>query len=192
MEKVLQKVWTDEELMQLPNDGTNDWKVELVNGEPQKMSPAGFLHGMIAVRLVRRLEEFADAHSLGMVLDSSTGFRMRNRNVRVPDVAFVSSERLKNLKHPLEGFFEGSPDLAVEVLLPNDTAKELHKKMTDYFESGTKLAWAINPEDETVIVYHRPSPGGKVLRRGDTLDGETLLPHFSMPVALLFTMPAFE
>ena len=83
------------------------------------------------------------------------------------------------------GFIQGSPDLAVEILSPSDTTESIHGKSTEYFENDTKLAWVINPEDRTVLIYHSPNPD-KILTVKDTLNGEEILKGFSFPVAELF------
>jgi Uma2 family endonuclease len=104
------EVFTEADLLQAPRDGR---KHELVDGRIV-VSPAGYRHGRIAVRLVIRLGQYAKDHQLGDVLDSSTGFRLPGGNVRSPDVAFVAAARVPN-RAP-EGFFDGAPDLAVEIL----------------------------------------------------------------------------
>jgi len=175
------KQWTDEELMALPDDGC---KYELIDGE-LAMSPAGFEHGDISVRLTARLMNVVTAGHLGAVLDSSTGFKMRNGNVLSPDVSFVAKARLQGMKQLPKGFFEGAPDLAVEVLSPDDRVQRLQRKMRDYFENGTRLAWVVNPDEQSVLVYRGLAPGAPLGIR-DTLEAAEIVPGFSMPVSDLF------
>jgi Uma2 family endonuclease len=84
-----------------------------------------------------------------------------------------------------EGFFQGAPDLAVEVLSSNNTPKEIDERLKDYFSSGTRLAWIIYPKDKRVEVCRslteRRWVGGNTF-----LDGEDVLPGFRYPVADLF------
>jgi Uma2 family endonuclease len=175
------KVWTEEELMSLPQDGN---KYELIGGEIE-MSPTGMEHGSISSDLSGELRNIVKERSLGLLYDSSTGFRMKNGDLLSPDISFVSIERLRQYKHSFKKFFQGSPDLVVEVLSPNDTIEKLHYKIKTYFENDTKLLWVVNPEDETVIIYHSMQPD-KTLKSGDLLDGEDIVPGFSYPVAELF------
>ena len=175
------KQWSDAELMALPDDGH---KYELVDGE-LVMSPAGFEHGDISVALVTALSSHARMHRLGAVLDSSTGFKMQNGNVLSPDVSFVAKARLAGLKRLPRGFFRGAPDLAAEVLSPDDTVEKLQRKLQNYFANGTRLAWVINPEERSVLVHRGLSPE-KVLGSRDKMDGDEVVPGFSMPVAGLF------
>ncbi|HBE52101.1 MAG TPA: hypothetical protein DDW76_25850, partial [Cyanobacteria bacterium UBA11369] len=76
-------------------------------------------HGRIGSLLGGFLAIYVLEHKLGIVCDSSTAFTLKNGNKRSPDVSFVAKERLKGLKRPPRGFFQGSPDLAVEILSPN-------------------------------------------------------------------------
>lgn len=175
------KTWTEAELLLLPDQGK---KVELVRGEIV-MGPAGIDHEEIGASLLAALKPFARKNRLGIVLGSSAGYWMNSGNLRSPDVSFIARERLQGLKRPPKGFFKGSPDLAVEILSPEDTVEKLHEKIVEYFESGAKLVWVINPEEMIVLVYHSPQPD-KLLRTGEQLEGETVLPDFSFPVSELF------
>jgi Uma2 family endonuclease len=97
----------------------------------------------------------------------------------------VAKERLKGLKHPPRGFFQGSPDLAVEILSPSNTVEEIHEKIVEYFENDTRLVWVIHPDEKYVLVYHSSEPTG-FLRPQDLLEGEAIVPGFSLSVAELF------
>jgi Uma2 family endonuclease len=176
-----QKVWTESELLQLPDDGK---KVELVRGEIV-MSPAGIDHESIGASLLAGLKPFARQNRLGIVLGSSAGYWMKSGNLRSPDVSFIAKERLKGLKRPPKGFFRGAPDLAVEILSPEDSVEKVHEKIVEYFQSEAQLVWVINPEEMIVLVYHSPQPD-RLLRPGEHLNGESLLPGFSLPVSDLF------
>jgi len=105
---------TDQDLRRLPKDGR---KYELVDGEI-RLSPAGARHGRIAVRLTAALLAFVGPKRLGEVFDSSTGYRLPGCDVRSPDASFVATKRLAKVP---EGFLEVAPDLAVEVLSPDDS-----------------------------------------------------------------------
>ncbi|WP_088890828.1 Uma2 family endonuclease [Leptolyngbya ohadii] len=177
------KVWTDEELMSLSKDGH---RYELVDGELIDAGSSGMEHGVISSLLSGLLAIHVRQHKLGIVCDSSTAFTLRSgNNKRSPDVSFVAKERLKGLKRPPRGFFQGSPDLAVEILSPSNTVEEVHDKIVEYFENDTRLVWVIHPDEKYVLVYHSPEPEG-FLRPQDSLDGEAIVPGFLMPVSDLF------
>lgn len=176
------KVWTDEEFMALSKDGH---RYEVVNGELVDMGNSGMEHGYVASILVASMTTFVQQHKLGAVCDSSTAFKLKNGNKRSPDVSFVSRERLKGLKRPPRGFFQGSPDLAVEILSPGNTVEEIHDKIVEYFDNDTRLVWVIHPDEKYVLVYHAIEPDG-FLRPQDLLAGEAVVLGFSMAVAELF------
>jgi Uma2 family endonuclease len=181
------KIWTDEELMALPKDG---FKRELLQGEII-MSPAGSEHGRISVIIVAELERHSRQHRLGLVFDSSTGFRLDFEHCLSPDAAFVVKARLAGMKRLPHGFFPGAPDLAVEVLSPSDTTGHIHEKLTRYFGHGTRLVWVINPAERNALVYRTPE-ADRLLRVTDALDGDDVLPGFRLPLAELFAELSFE
>ncbi|MFN6566635.1 Uma2 family endonuclease [Dendronalium sp. ChiSLP03b] len=110
---------------------------------------------------------------------------MKSGNKRSPDLSFVARERLQGLKRLPKGFFVGAPDLAVEVISPSNTFAEIHSKLVEYFDSGAKLVWVINPDEQSVLVYRQPQPD-KLLKLTDSLDGEEVIPGFTLLVAELF------
>jgi Uma2 family endonuclease len=176
------KVWTEADLEALPDDG---YIHELVNGELVMSPKNNWEHGEICARLLTALKIFADSKRLGAVWDSSTGFWMANRNCRAPDISFVSKERLRSLKRSVPSFFQGAPDLAVEILSPSMTRRELDERLKDFFSSGTKLSWVIDPDSERVEICRSPTQR-RLLGPGGMLDGEDLLPGFKYPIPDLF------
>ncbi|MGA2176427.1 MAG: Uma2 family endonuclease [Verrucomicrobiota bacterium] len=178
------KVWTEAELRALPEDGYGH---ELVNGELVMSPKNDFFHGDICSELLSALRAFVKAGRLGSVLDSSTGFWMKNRNCRAPDISFIARPRLQAMgfKRSTRSFFPGAPDLAVEVLSPNNTRREIDERLTDFFDSGTRLAWVIDPESQRVEIC-RSLTQRRVIGAGGFLEGEDLLPGFLYPVADLF------
>jgi Uma2 family endonuclease len=177
-----QKIWTDEAFMALPDDGS---RYEIVNGVLVNMGNSGIEHGYIASILNILVGGYVLSHKLGIICDSSTAFKMKAGNKRAPDLSFVSKMRLKGVKRLPKGFFEGAPDLAVEVISPSNTFEELHDKIVEYFENGCRLVWVINPDEQSVLVYYHPQPD-RLLKITDVLDGEQVIPGFTLPVADLF------
>ena len=179
------KIWTEAELEALPEDG---YIHEVVNGELVMSPKNDFFHGDICSRLSAALVNSNAIHKLGAVLDSSAGFWMKNQNCRAPDISFVSRARLTALgfKRSTRSFFPGAPDLAVEILSPNNTRAEIDERLKDFFSSGTRVAWIVSPTAQSVEVCHSPTQR-KLIGSGGFLEGEELLPGFRYPIADLFT-----
>lgn len=182
------KVWTDEAFMALPNDGH---RYEIVNGKLIDMGNSGALHGYIAIILSSALFPVVMSKKLGALLDSSTAFKMKNGNKRSPDISFFARERLQGMTQLPTGFLEGAPDLAVEVLSPGNTVEEIHEKLVEYFENGARLAWVIHPTENYVLVYRSAVEPDRLLKSTDSLDGEDVIPGFTLPVADLFQKLSF-
>jgi Uma2 family endonuclease len=178
----LQRALTAEDLSLLADPEAK----ELVDGEIVPMTPTFFVHGRVAGHLVQALRDHAARAGAGEVVTAEVGFITRRNpdRVRAPDVAFVAAARLagRDLEH---GFFEGAPDLAVEVLSPGDRAAEVQAKAEEYLAAGARLVWVADPAARTVTVYRHASPP-RVLRAGATLDGDDLLPGFALGIDGLF------
>ena len=170
--------WTEAELLCLPDDGR---KYELVNGKLIEV-PTGGRHGKICFQLGLKL--YPAAESWATMFDSSTGFRMAQGNIRSPDVSVMRTDRLPDGKAP-EGFVDGAPDLAVEVVSPSERLSDLLAKMADYFESGAQEVWLLFPERKQVHRY-RVDFTVEVLGEDDILHGAPLLPKFAVRVGDLF------
>ena len=149
------------------------------------MSPSGSLHGLVVVRIAGPLYAFVQQHWLGVVLGAETGFRIGQNpdTVRAPDVAFISRDRWPS--PPPKGFFPGAPDLAVEVLSPDDRASAVLAKVQDWLDAGCQAIWIADPETGTMTVY-RGRSAAEILRRGEQLTGGDLLPGFQLAVADVF------
>jgi len=182
------KVWTDEEFMALPKDGH---RYEIVNGELVDMGSSGALHGYVCSTIMILLGTYIRTHKLGAMFDSSTAFKMKSGNRRSPDISFFAKERLQGMTELPTGFLEGAPDLAVEVLSPGNTVEEIHDKLVEYFENGTRLVWMIHPMEHYVLVYRSSQEPDRLLKSVDSLDGEEVIPGFTLPVAELFQKLSF-
>jgi Uma2 family endonuclease len=177
------KTWTDEAFMALPDDGHH---YEIINGELIAMGNSGALHGYVCSTLMILLGGYVRQHNLGAMLDSSTAFKMKNGNKRSPDIAFFAKERLQGIAVLPSGYLEGAPDLAVEVLSPGNTVEEIDDKLTEYFENGSRLVWVINPTQHYVLVYRSAQEPDRLLKEKDSLDGEEVIPGFTLAIADLF------
>lgn len=160
-------------------------RCELVRGELIMMSPAGSEHGWIVMNIAAPLAMFVKQRSLGKVFGAETGFCIGHDpdTVRAPDVAFVTAQRIGDKLAP--GFFAGPPDLAVEVLSPDDRAGEVLAKVQQWLDAGCLAVWVADPRTRTVTVYRSRSEI-VVLGQSETLRGGDLVPDFSLPVSELF------
>lgn len=177
------KLMTADELLSLPNDGMRH---ELVRGELRTMPPGGWDHGDETSVFDGSLGPFVRLHRLGRVVTGDTGFRLTTDpdTVRAPDVAFVRRDRLPP-GGSLRGYFPGAPDLAVEVISPNDLYTEVDEKVGEWLEHGALLVFVVNPRRRTVAV-HRPGQPVRILTVDDTLDGEDVVPGWTLAVRELF------
>ncbi len=176
------RLLTGDDLLKMPDDG---FKYELKRGELIRMAPPGFDHGCYGNNVNLPLAAHVKRDRLGVVV-FEVGFKLESDpdTVRAPDVAFVSRERLLAVDSR-HGYWVGAPDLAVEVISPGDSAQELREKVAEYLAAGARLVWLVYPRTQTVTVYRA---NGTVEERtvGQTLDGEDVVPGFSLPVAEVF------
>ncbi|TAG97939.1 MAG: Uma2 family endonuclease [Oscillatoriales cyanobacterium] len=185
---VEEKVWTDAEFMALNRDGH---RYEIVNGELIDMGNSGAKHGYVCSVLMILLGGYVHIQKLGAMFDSSTAFKLKSGNKRSPDVSFMAKERLQGLDELPDGFLEGAPDLAVEILSPSNTVEEIHNKLVEYFDNGSRLVWVINPKEKYVLVYRSSEEPDRLLKSIDSLDGEEIVPGFSLAIAELFQKLGF-
>src|SRR6185436_868010 len=164
---------TAEELLHLnlPNKRT-----ELVKGVLVVREPAGYRHGEVAANLLVVIGGFVRERGLGHVLAAETGFKLESDpdTVRAPDVAFVQRDRIPASQR---GFAALAPDLAVEVLSPDDRPGEVLEKVGDWLKAGVKLVWVVDPVRLLARVY-RADGTESLLAADDALDGEDVLPGF--------------
>ncbi len=174
------QIITAQQLFEMPEHG----RFELVQGELVPMSPPGFDHGCIVLDIAANLREFVHPRKLGMVAVEA-GFCVSHDpdTVRSPDVAFVRAERIP--AGGVRAFFEGAPDLAVEVVSPSDRASEVISKAQEWLQAGCTAVWVIDPETKTATVYSK-RPKTLFLSVKDVLVCEELLPGFSLPILGLF------
>ena len=178
MTTVSQPLLTADDLWRMPNDQRR----ELVRGELRTMAPSGFDHGVIIISLARRLANHVADHDLGFVTGAETGFRLSRDpdTVRGADVAFVRKDRVPKDQRPTS-YFEGAPDLAVEVLSPSDTVEETEEKVDDYLQAGAQAVWVVNPRRRTVTV-HAADGQPVIYRESETVDAGAIVAGFKVSV----------
>jgi Uma2 family endonuclease len=181
---------TADELLVMPrrDEHGNQCRFELVRGELRTMSLAKPLHGIICARVNSKLTGFVEEHDLGETFGAETGFLLERDpdTVLGPDAAFVSHERLADAED-FEKYFPFAPDLAVEVLSPGNTVREMNEKVAMYFAAGARAVWVFNPKKKTAAMYNSPSDV-RVLSEHDTLEGGEVLPGFKLELSKLFAV----
>lgn len=148
----------------------------------------GYRESLLAMLVVRHLANFVLPRKLGLVGGPDAIMRVDVEQLRLPDVSFVTWERLlaadaHNLKVAPFG-----PDLAVEVLSESNTRAEIDQKRREFFAAGTRLVWVIDRKTRTAEVYSDPARPDlmALVRDADALDGGAVLPGFALPLAELF------
>lgn len=185
MSSTTTRLMTADELLVMPKDG---FHYELVKGELKRMPPTGREHGGVTMNLAAPLHLYVKLNKLGQVYAAETGFKLQSDpdTVRAPDIAFVRAERIHSTNRE-QGYGDGAPDLAVEVLSPGNTKREMTDKVEEYLAAGGRLVWAVNPKSKTVTVY-RSFTDVATLTENDTLDGGDVVPGFQIPVAEIFAV----
>jgi Uma2 family endonuclease len=157
----------------------------LVRGEVYETMPPGGRHGLIAAVLSMLLRLWAKHGSHGCVGVESGFLLVRSPDtVRGPDVFYIRADRVPATGIP-EGFWMIHPDLAVEVVSPNETAEDVREKVRDYLVAGTPLVWVIYPRTQEVVA-HTPDGLARTYGRDDILEAATVLPGFTCAVQMLF------
>ncbi len=155
---------------------------ELINGEPVQMPSPSTLHNWIVGQLFILLTLFVRSRNLGQVFGDNTDYVLADDLVLKPDVSFIAV----SAKIPMR--LRGAPDLAVEVVSPTNREGEMLEKVVAYLKHGSRMVWVIYPGEQSVHVY-LPNETGYTMRRfytGETLNGEAVLPGFTVPAADLF------
>ncbi|HJT76270.1 MAG TPA: Uma2 family endonuclease [Gemmataceae bacterium] len=181
----VQTRYTPEDLLRMPDSKG----YELVDGQLVELNVSTW-SSYVAGVIFGILREHCLANRLGWILPPETSFQCFQQApdmVRKPDVAFIQLGRL-SVQQAAAGHCPVVPDLAVEVLSPNDVAYEVDAKVRLYLDAGVGLVWVVNPEQRTVEV-HRPTSLGSILREQDELTGEDVVPGFRCRVGEFFEPP---
>ena len=183
MQTTLAKLITAEEFAEMPGpeDGTQQ---ELVRGVIISMPLPNARHGFCCATIARLIGNFVAVNKLGIVTCNDAGVVVERNpdTVRGPDIAYWSFDRQKTVP---KFYFEISPDLAIEVMSPSNTRRQLRDKVREYLFNEGKMVWIVDPEDRCVEIYRNPEEG-RILIESAILHGEDALPGFQCKVADLF------
>jgi Uma2 family endonuclease len=160
------------------------WLCELVDGVLVEKA-VGSREALVAALLVQRMWNFLDEHDLGLALGADGMLRLRPGLVRIPDVSFISWDRLPGGELPDVAIARVAPDLAVEVISESNTTSEIERKLDEYFDTGVRLAWVIDPATESARVYTTRHKSRR-LDKEQSLSGGSVLPGFLVPLKDLF------
>lgn len=177
-----ERVYTPEDLLTMP-DG---FRFELIDGKLVERN-MGAKASEVAATVISLVRNHARNHNLGKVFSSDCGYQCfpnHPKQVRFADGSFVARGRLPEERVP-QGHMRIAPDLAVEVISPNDIADEVEAKREEWLEAGVRLLWLIYPAIRSVRVYHAGGPC-PTLGPKDDLSGQDVLPGFVSKVAELF------
>ena len=176
------RLMTADELLRLPRGRARH---ALVRGRLITLPLNDMEHGAAAATFGAALSTYVRDRQLGWTtLSSGYVLTVNPDTVHGADVAFVRAERGR----PTEGYFPGSPDLVVQVVSIFDRYLDVQDELADWLDYGTRLVFLVNPQRRTVNV-HRPNQPIRTVTEGDVLDGEEVVPGWSLPVRELFEEP---
>lgn len=145
----------------------------------------GSPESMLASLLLSKLHEFVETHNLGVVLGADGLIRLFAGRIRMPDISIFLWDRVPGDEALNDPIFRFAPNLAVEVLSPSNTVKEMDKKRDDYFSAGVQRVWEVSLPEQCVRVYSS-ADSCETLTTAEALRGEPVLPGFALPVKALF------
>ncbi len=159
---------------------------KLFDVQPEEKNMAGARHSVIGTKLVIRLGRFVEEHNLGVICGPDATYLIGNQD-RLPDLSFVRLSRIPE-DGPPEGKWLSAPDLAVEIISPNDLFLKVYQKINEYFGAGVSKVWVVTPDFRTITVFSSPVQA-VILTEADELTCEDLLPGFRCRISELFQSP---
>jgi Uma2 family endonuclease len=177
---------SDEQFFQLCQDNRDLRLERSAKGDLIIMPPTGGETGNSNAGITAQLWLWNNLHKLGVVFDSSTGFKLPNGADRSPDAAWIPLEKWQALTpQQKERFLPLSPDFVIELMSPSDSLETARKKMQEYLDNGTRLGWLINRKIREVEIY-RQGQTVEILTNPESLSGESILPEFSLNLTLIW------
>ena len=176
-----QKLVTAEELFEMGSEA----RLELVRGELFERNPTGWDHGEVSSVINIILGGFVRDQDLGKTVIAEMGFRIEGApdTVRAPDVAFVVKGRIPT--GPQKTYFDGAPDLAIEVVSPSDRISKVMEKVEMWLQCGARTVWLVDPVRKSASIATLVD-GHVESREVDSLSDADLLPGFDLPLTELW------
>ena len=179
---------SDRQLEQLCRDNPETRFETTKEGNLVIMSLTGSMSGKFNMSLAAQLWNWNNQSKLGVVFDSSTGFKLSNGATRSPDVSWIELTRWDSLNlQQKRKFAPIDPDFVIELLSPTDDMSELQQKMLEYRSCGVRLGWLINPDEKIVEIY-RHGQDKEVLDNPQTLSGEEVMPNLTVDLSEIFDL----
>lgn len=172
-----------------PGTATEEDLIRLLDGEPKRLcelvdgvlveKAMGFRESVFAGAILQLLWNYLGEHDLGIPAGADGPIRFRLGLVRLPDVCFVSWDRIPGEDLPEDAVSKIIPNLAVEVVSKSNTAAEIERKRKEYLKAGVELVWVIDPKPQTAVVWTSMTKK-RLLGKEGVLDGGTVLPGFKL------------
>jgi Uma2 family endonuclease len=156
-----------------------EFRYELDEGELITLTRPNTDHGRIERRLLMALQTYLESRGVGEAFGPNILFVLTPNTKRAPDVSVVFRE-IGSVKE-----IAGAPDIAAEILSPSNSKREMQRKLVQFFATGCKLAWIVDPDTRSVEVWESAAGPSCTLHQSDSLE-TPLLPGFSCPIAKLF------
>lgn len=174
---------TAEELLRYRHE---PYRHELIRGTLHEMEPPGAEHGIVAMEIGYRLRQHVQAHGLGLAFAGEIGFLLESDpdTVRAPDAGFITQARMDETGIP-KGYWPGPPDVAIEVVSPNDRRTKVEAKALDWLAAGTRVVVVLDPPVRTATVY-RSRADIRILTGDEPLDLGDVVEGFAPPLSELF------
>jgi Uma2 family endonuclease len=145
----------------------------------------GYWESVLAIELAGLLRDFVKPRKLGTLAGEAGMLRLSPGLVRIPDLSFISRARLAHHRRALAPILPLAPDLAIEVVSEGNTRREMARKVSEYFASGCRLVWLVDPRTRTVAV-DTSTAQPIMLTEKQVLTGGDVLPGFRLPLRKLF------
>jgi Uma2 family endonuclease len=175
---------TIEEFEQLPDDGS---RYELVDGELERMPPTGEVHGDVNRQFLWLLESYVRPRGIEkLFVETSFVLSSDRPTVRQPDIAFVQAERLPD-DRDRDRSVQVVPDLVIEIVSPSDRGSAVVAKAHEYLHYGVRVVWVVDPPSRSITIF-RIDGSVEVLKQGDSIDGEDIIPGFRATIRDIFQL----
>lgn len=158
-------------------------QIEIVDGKEEIKNMSGAKAGGVASRILIEIGIYLKSNKLGRAYGADTMFSI-GKNDRMPDVAFVSNKKIPKKGEPMKKW-NFAPDLAIEVISPNDVYDKIFDKLNEYFSAGVNQVWLVEPRFERIRIYKSPDES-MTLKKDDELTCEEILPDFKLPLTEIF------
>ena len=188
------KVWTEDDLLAMPDDGVERW---IINGKLRE-KPSEYPEATMTVRNRHHCRLTISVGSTilswlktqptprGDVYGGELGVRLPGNPSTVGiDVAYADAGVVAVQDDDETTLLAGVPTLTVEILSPNDVQEQIHEKTREYLRAGVPIIWVIDPDDQTVKVY-RSGQHAESFNITHRLPEHPAMPGFAPTVAELF------